>query len=170
MSSRSWKYYCYHQFIGETTNVYQIIELCCRWLLGIVFLYGSIPKVFQMNEFADTVGAYGIVPDVTVFPVAIGIVVLELATGVGLLLQKRMAQHLALILLVVFIGVLTYGIWLGLDIDCGCFAGDENTHSEFSSLKMALLRDLLLLLPLFFLYCQPLFNKTKLKECNVEKA
>ena len=136
----------------------------------MVFLYGGLPKLFQIHNFAETVGAYGIVPDVVLLPVALGIVVLEVIVGVGLIVHKRIAQHLAVMLLVVFIGVLAYGLWLGLDIDCGCFVGDENEHGVFSSLKGALIRDLLLLLPLFFLYCQPLLNKTISKEYNIEKA
>lgn len=151
-------------------KIYQLIELSCRWLLGLVFLYGGIPKIFQMNEFAETVGAYGIVPDVILHPVAFGIIILEVIVGIGLIVQKRIAQHLAMALLIIFIGVLSYGIWLGLDIDCGCFAGDETEHGAFSSLKMALIRDLFLLLPLFYLYLQPLLNKTKLEEYNIEKA
>lgn len=136
--------------------IYHFVEVCCRWLLGLVFLYGGIPKLFKLSSFAETVGAYGIVPDGVLLPVALGITTLEVVAGFGLFARKRIAQHLTAVMLIVFIGVLSYGIWLGLDIDCGCFAGEGNQHGGFSSLKEALIRDLFLLLPLFFLYCQPL--------------
>jgi len=151
-------------------NIYHFVEVCCRWLLGLVFLYGGIPKLFEISDFAETVGAYGIIPDGVLQPVALGIAVLEVVAGFGLFARKRMAQHLTAVMLVVFIGVLSYGIWLGLDIDCGCFAGDENEHGAFPSLKDALIRDLFLFLPLIFLYCHPLLNNILSKEYNVEKA
>jgi uncharacterized membrane protein YphA (DoxX/SURF4 family) len=151
-------------------KTYHVIEVCCRWLLGLVFLYGGIPKLFKISNFAETVGAYGIVPDDFLQPVALGIAVLEVVAGVGLLARKRLAQHLTAVMLIMFISVLFYGIWLGLDIDCGCFAGYENEHGGLSSLKEALIRDLFLLPPLFFIYCQPLINNIISKEYNVEKT
>ncbi len=135
-----------------------------------MFLYGGIPKLFDISDFTENVGVYGIVPDSILQPVALGIAVLEVVAGFGLFARKRIAQHLTAVLLATFIGVLSYGIWLGLDIDCGCFAGDDNEHGAFSSLKEALVRDLFLLLPLIILYCKPLLNRTSSKEYNVEKA
>ena len=150
--------------------VYQCVEVCCRWLLGLVFLFGGIPKLFELSAFAENIGAYGIVPDGLLPPAALGIAVLEVIVGCGLLVKWRMAQHLSAAMLIAFIGVLSYGIWLGLDIDCGCFAGVENEHGTFSSLKEALVRDLFLLLPLSFLYCHPLLTTTILKEHEIEKT
>jgi uncharacterized membrane protein YphA (DoxX/SURF4 family) len=151
-------------------TIYQCVEVCCRWLLGLVFLFGGIPKLFELSAFAENIGAYGIIPDGLLQPAALGMAVLEVIAGCGLLAKRRMALHLSAVLLIVFIGVLSYGIWLGLDIDCGCFAGVENEHESFSSLKEALVRDLFLLLPLFFLYCHPLLTKTILKEYEIEKT
>ena len=72
--------------------------------------------------------------------------------------------------MVVFICVLSYGIWLGLDIDCGCFGSNEPESSAFSGLREALLRDLLLLLPLLFLYARPIINKQVPKEYSSENV
>lgn len=170
VSGKRCNLYRYHLSAAEMRNIYRIVEMCSRWLLGVVFLYGGIPKLFQINDFAENIGAFGIVPDAILLPVALVIVMLEVVVGFGLLARKMMAQHLAGAMLAVFIGVLSYGIWLGLDIDCGCFAGEGNEHGSFSSLKHALIRDLFLLLPLLFLYYQPVLNKTLLKEYKIEKA
>jgi len=48
--------------------------------------------------------------------------------------------------------VLGYGLWLEIDIDCGCFGKDDPEHKFFSNLKIASLRDLFLLLPVAYLY------------------
>lgn len=131
--------------------------VACRWLLAIVMLSAGVPKLFEMSRFTETVAAFGLIPDPLVTPVALCIVILELAAGIGLLLQKRWALLLTTALMGVFIVVLTYGIWLGLDIDCGCFGPEDPGAQIFSSLKKALFRDLLLLLPLVYLFLQPFF-------------
>jgi uncharacterized membrane protein YphA (DoxX/SURF4 family) len=151
-------------------KVYHIAEVCCRWLLGLVFLYGGVPKLFQLSAFVESVGDFGIVPDDLLPSVALGISLLEVVAGIGIIAGKRLALHLAAIMMVIFIFVLSYGIWLGLDIDCGCFAGDGNDHGNSSSLKEALVRDLFLLLPFIFIYCKSLFKNTLLKEYNIEKS
>lgn len=66
-------------------------------------------------------------------------------------------------LLLLFIGVLAYGLWLGLDIDCGCFGKNESEHKFFSNLRVAFIRDLFLL-PVAYLYWQGWLNRQTRKE------
>lgn len=149
-------------------RTFAVVEWGCRLLLAFVLLYGGLPKLFDLATFAETVGAYGLVPDSMVLPVAMMVALLEVIAGLGLLARKKMALHLTAALFFVFIGVLVYGIWLGLDIDCGCFSIGESESGGSSTLKEALVRDLILLLPLGVLYSQSIINFRKMKEFNRE--
>jgi len=138
-----------HRLLEDKRN---LADTGCRWLLALVFLFAGLPKLFDVKEFAGIIEAYGLVPEFALLPVAFLLAASEVVCAVGLLLREKWALHIATALLVLFICVLTYGIWLGLDIDCGCFGPEESEYKAFSSLRMALLRDLLLLLPLVYLY------------------
>ncbi len=131
---------------------YQLMEWFCRWLLALVFLYAGIPKLLGLDAFVGIIKAYGLLPEVLLLPAAFTIASLEIVAAVGLLLRKTSALVLTTALMVVFIGVLSYAIWVGLDIDCGCFGKNDPEYRAFSGLRTALLRDLLLLPPLAFLY------------------
>ena len=65
---------------------------------------------------------------------------MELLAGLGLLFDVRGAVGLTACLLTVFVGVLTYGIAIGLDIECGCFG----SGGRAVGLHEALWRDLVL--------------------------
>jgi hypothetical protein len=138
----------------------------CRGLLGVVFLYAAVPKLFHLHGFVAIIDAYGIVPEKTLVPVALALAILETGSGIGIFLRRGRYVSLTVIffLLLLFIGVLSYGLWLGLDIDCGCFGKDEPEHMFFSNLKVALIRDLLLLLPVAYLYWYGRLNTQKVKE------
>ncbi len=138
----------------------------CRGLLGIVFLYAAVPKLFHLHEFVVIIDAYGIVPERALVSVALALATLEAGAGIGIFLKRGRYVSLTVIffLLLLFIGVLSYGLWLGLDIDCGCFGKDEPEHMFFSNLRVALIRDLLLLLPVAYLYWYGWLNTQKVKE------
>lgn len=131
-----------------------IAGLFCRCLLAAIFLYAGIPKLFAIAAFAEVVDAYGIVPQPFVLPIAISLVLAELAAAVGLLVNSIAALHAVAVLLVVFIVALSYGIAMGLNIDCGCFSQEDPEYKAFSGLHSALLRDVLLLALVFYLYLQ----------------
>jgi hypothetical protein len=138
----------------------------CRGILGMVFLFAAFPKIFNLKAFADIIDAYGIVPERALIPVALVLSLLEVAGGVGVLLNRGWRLSLVVIfgLLLLFIGVLSYGLWMGFDIDCGCFGKDEPKHRFFSSLRSALYRDLLLLLPVAYLFWHGWLNQKRMKE------
>lgn len=110
-----------------------------------------MPKLFNINAFADVVAAYGLVPDFLVIPVAVLLPGVEIVTAFGLLFKKNWARIAALLLLILFISILSYGIYLGLDIDCGCFGPEDPEHAAFSGLRTALVRDLFFLIPACYL-------------------
>lgn len=126
-----------------------LARLSC-WLLALVFLAAGFPKIQSPGDFSRIIAMYGLLPDSFVFPAALLLPLLELFTAGGLLFYRRWALLLAGAQILMFIAVLTYGIHLGLDIDCGCFGPDDPEHAAVSGLRRALFRDVLFLLPVTY--------------------
>jgi uncharacterized membrane protein YphA (DoxX/SURF4 family) len=120
--------------------------------LGGIFIYSGSIKLMEPKTFAILIEAYGIVPESLLMPVAITLPVLEVAAGIGLLFDIEGSLSMVAALLGLFITILIYGIWIGIDVDCGCF-GPEDPGSEVShGLKASLYRDLIMLSVIVFLY------------------
>ena len=124
----------------------------CRWTLGIIFIYAGSTKLPEPEIFAVLIEAYGIVPEGLLMPVAIGLPMLEVIAGIGLMLDIRGSMPLITGLLVLFITILGYGIWMGLDVDCGCFAPGDPEAEAFHGLRLSLFRDLFMMAGVIFLY------------------
>jgi hypothetical protein len=84
--------------------------------------------------------------------VAIALPALEVAAGIGLLFDIKGSLAVIAGLLGLFIAMLSYGIWIGLDVDCGCFGPEDPEAEAFHSLKIYLYRDLIMLAGVAFLY------------------
>lgn len=121
-----------------------------RWVLGGLFLYSGILKLMDPFGFAVVIAGFGLLPDPLVQLAAITLPVLEVLTGMGVLLAIRSSCTVMAGLLLLFIAVLLYGIQLGLDIDCGCF-GPEDPEQAYKGLKAALIRDVVMLAALGFI-------------------
>ncbi len=93
---------------------------CCRLTIVAVFLWSGLTKMLHPSDFAAIIAAYGLLPEALVFPAAIGLIVVELVAATGLLFEKNGSLLLITLQLLLFVAVLSYGIYLGLDIDCGC--------------------------------------------------
>ena len=124
----------------------------CRWTLGVIFIYAGGTKLPEPEIFAVLIGAYGIVPEGLLMPVAIGLPMLEVIAGIGLLFDIRGSLAWITGLLVLFITILGYGIWMGLDVDCGCFAPGDPEAEAFHGLRLSLFRDLFMIAGVIFLY------------------
>lgn len=124
----------------------------CRWTLGGIFIYAGGIKLLEPEIFATLIEAYGIVPEGLLMPVAIGLPVLEVIAGIGLLFDIRRSLALITGLLVLFMVVLGYGIWLGVDVDCGCFGPEDPEAEAFHGLRLSLFRDLVMMAGVFFIY------------------
>ena len=123
-----------------------------RWLLGAIFIYAGGTKLLEPEIFAVLIQAYGVVPERLLMPVAIGLPLLEVIIGIGLLLDIRGNLTLVACLLVLFITILGYGIWIGLDVDCGCFSPDDPESAAFHGLRQSLFRDLVMMVGVIFIY------------------
>jgi len=123
-----------------------------RWILGAVFIYAGSVKLLAPKPFALLIEAYGIVPEGLLMSVAIGLPALEVAAGIGLLFDIEGSLGVIAGLLMLFLVVLIYGIWMGLDIDCGCFGPKDPEAEAFHGLKLSLYRDLAMLVGVAFIY------------------
>ena len=123
-----------------------------RWTLGCVFVYSGATKLLAPQTFAVLIEAYGLLPDALLMPAALVLSTVELVAGVGLLADVRGSLATIAALLVLFVGVLGYGIGMGLDVDCGCFGPEDPEAEAFHGLQAALYRDLVMLAATGFLY------------------
>jgi uncharacterized membrane protein YphA (DoxX/SURF4 family) len=122
----------------KTTNLWAYRIL--RVIIGGVFIYSGAVKVLDVKGFARMVSQYNLVPDQLLAPVAYGLPIVELLAGFGLIFEIPGTLTAISGMLVMFIGILWYGILKNLDIDCGCFSTEELTGQD--SLRQALYRDL----------------------------
>ena len=125
---------------------------CTRWILGCIFIYAGCTKLLEPKTFTVLIEAYGIVPESLLMPVAIVLPVLEVAAGIGLFFDIEGSLSVIAGLLGLFIAILGYGIWIGLDADCGCFGPKDPEAEAFHNLKKSLYRDLIMLAGVAFLY------------------
>ena len=130
-----------------------------RIMLAGVFLWSGISKGLAPGQFAEVVAAYGLLPPAIIVPVALWLIVVEIAAALGLLLETRGSLTVITLMMVLFLMVLGYGIYLGLDIDCGCFGPDDPEHIAFHNLRGAFVRDVFLLLACSYLYCWRYFKR-----------
>ena len=77
---------------------------------------------------------------------------LEVAAGIGLFFDIEGSLAVVAGLLVLFLAVLIYGIWMGLDVDCGCFGPEDPEAEAFHGLRLSLYRDLVMLAGVAFIY------------------
>lgn len=122
------------------------IDTACRWILAIVFLLAGVPKIFHPLTFATAIEAYGMLPDALILPVAIVLPFFEVVIAVALLLNLKQGLWGAVGLLSGFIVILGYALYLGLDIDCGCFGPEDVESHAFSNIRVAIARDVIFIL------------------------
>ncbi|MFO7716841.1 MauE/DoxX family redox-associated membrane protein [Desulfosarcina sp.] len=123
-----------------------------RWFLGGLFIYSGATKLLTPQLFAVLIEAYGIVPEGLLMPVAVILPALEVLAGVGLLFDIHGSLAVVAGLLLLFVAILGYGIWMGLDVDCGCFGPGDPEAEAFHGLRPAFYRDMVMLAAVVFLY------------------
>ena len=123
-----------------------------RILLSAIFLWSGISKLMDPNYFAFIIDGYGLLTDPLTMPAAIIFSIIEVLAGLGLLVDIRGSLAVVTGLLASFMVILSYGIWLGLDVDCGCFGPEDPESEAFRGLRSALLQDIAMMLVIFHLY------------------
>jgi len=133
-------------------SVFDSMYRLCRWGLGGLFIYAGSVKLLEPKTFAALIEAYGIVPEDLLLPVAIFLPALEVVAGIGLFFDVEGSFSVVAGLMGLFIAILSYGIWMGLDVDCGCFGPDDPEADAFHGLIQALYRDLIMLMGIVLMY------------------
>ena len=123
-----------------------------RIALGGVFLYSGISKVLELGYFSEVINAFGLLPSMLTYPAGVVIVIAELVLGFGIILDRRGALGGLLVMLLGFMAVAGYAIFMGYDIDCGCFGPGEPEAEAFSSLRSVILRDAVMVAGIAYLY------------------
>jgi uncharacterized membrane protein YphA (DoxX/SURF4 family) len=123
-----------------------------RLILAVIFLWAGIVKILDPDSFAIILEAFDLLPYTWIMPVAVGLPVLEILAAIGLLFDVRGSLPAVTGLLVLFLVILGYGIWLGLDIDCGCFGPGDPEGEAYKGLRPALYRDIVMLAGVAYLY------------------
>jgi uncharacterized membrane protein YphA (DoxX/SURF4 family) len=123
-----------------------------RVLFSVIFLWSGISKLMDPSKFGVIIDAYGLIPEAWILPLSIILPLLEMVFGLGLLLEIRGSLAVITGLLILFMAILSYGIWLGLDVDCGCFGPQDPEAEAFHSLRPALYRDFVMIAGVVYLY------------------
>lgn len=133
-------------------NLSEWLYRIVRVVYVVLFLYAGINKLLTPRSFAIVIDAFGLVPDPFIMPIAVVLPILEILAAVGLLFDVRGSLGAVTGLLVFFMAVVSYGIWMGLDIDCGCFGPGDLEGEAYSGLRPALYRNLFLAVGIAYLY------------------
>jgi putative oxidoreductase len=144
-----------HAARGLLANPY--LSLVARIVLGGVFLYAGVSKVFDPGGLAASIRSYGLgLPEWFVTLSAYSLPLLEALLGLYLLagLFTRASTWAVNGLMALFLLALVQGALRGLEIDCGCFGSASG--DEASNLWVDVLRDLgLLVLGLQLAFAPP---------------
>ena len=127
------------------------LERLCRVGLGGMFVYSAWGKVADPGLFATTVMRYELLPEFAIGIFSLALPMLEMLVGIAFICTKwtREVALLATGMLVMFLGALTIAAARGLEIDCGCFGISSGGGRR--ELVLAIVRDLILLVPTFWL-------------------
>jgi uncharacterized membrane protein YphA (DoxX/SURF4 family) len=123
-----------------------------RYLLAAVFLWSGITKLLDPVSFGVLIDAYGLIPGTWVMPAAILLSSLEVIAGAGLVLDIHGSLAIITGMVILFMAILSYGIHMGLDIDCGCFGPQDPEAKAFHGLRAALYKDFVLMACVLYLY------------------
>lgn len=134
-----------------------IAYLIFRIVLGGIFIFSGTLKLIDPYKFASILYEYGILADLLIYPAAIILPLIEVIAGAGLLFNLKYSLEIITLMLLMFIGVLWFGILNNLNIDCGCFSSDE--INQQGNLRAALYRDFVFLSISVFLFISRRINK-----------
>jgi len=123
-----------------------------RILLGFIFISAGTMKITDLESFSKVIEAFAIVPSGWCDFFAVMICAGEIISGVGLVADLKGSLGAVLSMLVAFIAVLSYAVFMGYDIDCGCFGPDDPEAVVFAGLKGSLVRDAAMVVQVLYLY------------------
>ncbi len=130
------------------------LYLVLRLVIGGLFVYAGILKLADPTAFAVSIDGYGMVSWRMAKVLAHVLPVIEVATGIGLIIDIKGALALIVAQLLMFMGVLSYAIHMGLDVDCGCFGPETSVGDESGGLWPTMIRDIFMFGACLLMYWQ----------------
>ncbi len=103
-----------------------LLQLATRLLVGCIFVYASVEKVFDPGAFSLLIDNYKMLPAGYSLIIASTLPWVELVCGLAIIFGTgtRGAALVLGLLTVGFTGAVASGIVRGLDISCGCYTLD----------------------------------------------
>tara|TARA_Y100001968_G_C18873276_1_gene488227 strand:- start:90 stop:545 length:456 start_codon:yes stop_codon:yes gene_type:complete len=125
------------------------LPIIFRFILGIIFIYASYPKIMDPISFSDNIHNYHITPIFVENLAALIIPWIELIVGVFLILGVFLdgSIDITIGLLIFFIFILSQAVLRGIDVHCGCFksVADAGVTDFRSELIKRIIEDFILL-------------------------
>ena len=120
------------------------MTLALRLILGITFLYAGIIKASASQAFIVAHLPFTFIDSMWTGPLAIGLAWMEILAGALVLAPRIYEAGAAMIagLCLVFIAVLSWALWNGYIVSCGCFG--EDMAPSAAKMLLAIGRDILL--------------------------
>jgi len=100
-----------------------------RLIIGMVFIYASIHKIANPEEFAKSIDNYRLLPVFLINIIAIILPWLELIIGLFIIfgIFIKASSFLISLNMLIFTILVLITIIRGIDISCGCFSSDINS-------------------------------------------
>ena len=104
-----------------------VSALVVRLLIGALMLYAGMSKITDLPGMAESIENYRLLPTASVNIVAMILPGVEIVTGLFLMagFMLRGSVYVTVLLMLFFLGGISWAIWHGLDIECGCFGTSD---------------------------------------------
>ena len=128
------------------------VVLISRLSLGAVFIYASLDKIMNPDDFAKAIGNYHVLPFGLENLLALVLPWVELFTGLCLIIGVIVDGATILIILmnIVFIFAISQALARGISIECGCFSVSSEGGDNIG--LQTILRDIGYLLLAYVVY------------------
>jgi len=132
----------------------ELLYRVLRIVIGGLFIYAGVIKMSDPGAFAETIDGYGLVSWRMTTLLAKTLPILEIVSGLGLVLNIKGALGMIVAQLLGFMVVIAYAIHLGLNVDCGCFGPSDSAGAEGGGLWQTFYRDMLMFGVCLLMYWQ----------------
>ncbi len=125
-----------------------------RLVIGGIFVYASIDKIFHPAAFAEIIYNYQILPEPFINITALILPWLELFLGINIVIGFWLPGSLIIgnSLLTVFLAALVVNKIRGIDINCGCFSTGPQALDGGTMIWNILRDTVILLLGIYLFY------------------
>ncbi len=115
--------------MGNLLRSRQVI-LTCRIIMGVLFVFAAMSKIGDVASFSQQIHNFRMVPIWSENLFAMTLPWVELFAGLSMMLgiRPRGGGMIVTVLMSVFVVAVVVALFLGLDIDCGCFGTAHATE------------------------------------------